>query len=111
MYTFTIMHSSFFFYHNMKNHVLLREISPNFQAKKGTILVDHYDPVSGNITLGTMEELEGQLVSFNEDPLIILHKLNAMHNQNQIPGKTRYVVDTVLVNVGGSTLKKAYIIY
>jgi len=104
------MHSSFFFYHHLKNPALIREISPRFQAKRGTILVDDYDPISGHITLGTMNELEGKFVSFDEDTVDILHKINAMHSQIQIPGKTKYVIDTVLVHVEGGALERAYII-
>jgi len=105
------MRSSFFFYHHLKNHALIRELGVRYRAKKGTILVDEYDPISGHLSLGTMNELDGLLVSFDEDSVDILNKLGAMHRKIQLPGKSRYVVDTVLVNDGEPILKKAYIIY
>jgi hypothetical protein len=94
----------------MKNISLIREISPNFQLRDGTILVDSYNPITGEVTLGTIKELAGKVVTFEEDPIDILNKLNAMHVKIHIQDKSRYEVNVVLAKVGMNESMKAYII-
>lgn len=89
---------------------MIREISPKFQARDGTILVDSYDPITGHVILGTREEISGKVVTFEEDPFDILNKLNNMHMKIHLPNKSHYEVNMVLAKIGAHESKKAYII-
>jgi len=104
------MQSTFFFYHNLKNLNTIREISPKFQVRDGTILVDSYDPITGHVILGTREEIAGKVVTFEEGTVDILNKLNNMHIKIHLPNKSNYEVNMVLAKIGAHESKKAYII-
>lgn len=104
------MQSTFFFYHNLKNLNTVREISPKFQVRDGTILVDSYDPITGHVILGTREEIAGKVVTFEEGTVDILNKLNNMQIKIHLPNKSNYEVNMVLAKIGAHESKKAYII-
>ena len=102
--------SWFFFYNNLKNPELIDKISKNNHIYDGSILVENFDPQTNTLITGNNKILDGKLVHFDASLSTILNNIHEIRDDINY-GKSKYTVDTILVNYGALKLKKAYIIY
>jgi small nuclear ribonucleoprotein (snRNP)-like protein len=102
--------SWFFFYNKLKNHELIDKISKNNDIYDGSILVENFDPQTNTLITGNNKILDGKLVHFDASLSTILNNIHEIRDDINY-GKSKYTVDTILVNYGALKLKKAYIIY
>jgi hypothetical protein len=110
------MTSTFFFYNNLSDLVLLKRISNTFEVSEGYIIVENYEkqknileinenPMKNNVVLN------GKIVSFKIKFDDILAKL-CQFDECKIDNKeTTYKIDQVWANKQTGGLCKTYIIY
>ena len=106
---------SFFFYKNLINIDLIKQISLNFEIDDGYIIVKNYDIENNILEIDNNQNnnniiLHGKIVNFNSKFDEIIKKINEFHEFIKDDNK-KYTLNRIWVNKKSGALCKSYIIY
>ena len=106
---------SFFFYKNLINIDLIKEISKNFEIDDGYIIIKNYDIENNILEIDNNQNnnnmiLHGKIVNFHSNLNEIIKKINEFHEFIKDDNK-KYTLNTIWVNKKSGALCKSYIIY
>lgn len=102
----------FFFYENLTNHDVLKQISEIYCQESAYIIVESYDKTTNTLKLGNEKKLvmlHGKLVSFNMKLEDVIKKINNIEECKF--NKNRYTLDTIYASKMAGGVVKTYIIF
>lgn len=103
--------TKFFFYNELKNIDLLKKLDPMCEHRNGNVLVSNYNEETGRLLLGNNVVLHGKVVTFNHSLSAMIDKINGMHTELSIEGKSCCEISKILVDQGVYGSCEAYIIH
>ena len=106
----------FFFYKNLTDKALIKNINVKYDISDGYALIEKYDTNNDNVIISNKPKnnnniLCGKIVDFNMKLEDIMYKINEI-KECKLKNETSYTMETIWVSkIKNGGVYKAYIIY